>query len=279
MEGIYMIKVEIIGMGFMGCALAYAIKKSYQNSIIIGKDKNPENIQKCISYNLIQSTIPKNWQPDFIFIATPVKTIPDIVKENYKRFKKYNHTIISDIGSVKENILSQIYHKYQDIRYISSHPMSGSEKSGPQNINQNIFYQKPVILIPHPTNNTIIPPIKEFWEKLGANVFIMSSKSHDKTVSILSHIPHILSYSLLLLAKEEEIDAKLSGRSFYDITRIGKSSPTLWSDILIQNANFVSKHLPKLIQILTDFKNAIEDKDNEKIKKLISIAKSYRENM
>jgi len=192
-----------------------------------------------------------------------------------------SRTLITDIGSSKVET-SKIIKKFlrKDIQWIQSHPITGSEVSGPEYGKVNMFEDKWCILIKDKkTNLRCLKFISSFWKKVGSKIVIMDSKKHDKIFSITSHLPHLIAYNLVKSAqdfeKKQKYDLiKFSAGGLRDFSRIAASNEIMWRDIFFDNKINVSKAIDIFIKNLNSFKKDIKLKNNNSIlKKLIQTKK------
>ena len=190
-------------------------------------------------------------------------------------------TIITDIGSAKLES-SKIIKKFlrKDVSWIQSHPITGSEVSGPEHGKHDMFEKKWCVLIKE--NNTkkkFLLLLKNFWKKIGAKVAVMTSEKHDKIFSITSHLPHLIAYNLVKSAqdfeKKQNYDLiKYSAGGLRDFSRIAASNEIMWRDIFFTNKKNISKAIDLFIKNLHSFKKDINLKNNKSIlRKLIQTKK------
>ena len=199
------------------------------------------------------------------------------------KINKYllHKTIITDVGSSKELVLVSIKKKLKKgISWVSSHPISGSEVSGPEFGNSNLFFDKWCILIKEQkSNRKDLTFLIKFWKKIGSKVVIMDSKKHDKIFSMTSHLPHLIAYNLVKTAtdfeKQNKYDLiKFSAGGLRDFSRIAASNEIMWRDIFFNNQSNISKVIDLFVKNLKSFKKDIQSKNNKSlIKKLIETKK------
>ena len=249
----------------------FVYEKSKANISKIKKLKLP-----CIIINDFQSVIPKL---DFIIFCTPMSEYEKIILKINKYLKP--KTIITDVGSSKENYLALIKKKLKnDISWTSSHPIAGSEVSGPEFGDSNLFLNKWCILIKEQNSNKKhLIFLRKFWKKIGSKVVIMDSKKHDAVFSMTSHLPHLIAYNLVKTAtdfeKKKKYDLiKYSAGGLRDFSRIAASNEIMWRDIFFNNQSNISKAIDLFVKNLKSFKKDINSKNNKSlIKKLINAKK------
>jgi len=275
--------ILIIGCGLIGSSLLRVIDKKKICKKIFVYEKSKANIIKieklklpCLITNDFKNVIPKI---DLIIFCTPMSEYTKIIS----KINKYltNKTIITDVGSSKEIPLALIKKKLKKgISWTSSHPISGSEVSGPEFGDSNLFLGKWCILIKEKdTNKKHLVFLEKFWKKVGSKVVKMNSKKHDSVFSMTSHLPHLIAYNLVKSAqdfeKQKKYDLiKYSAGGLRDFSRIAASNEIMWRDIFFNNQSNISKVIDLFIQNLKSFKQDIKSKNNKSIiKKLIETKK------
>ena len=192
-------------------------------------------------------------------------------------------TIITDIGSAKMNS-SKIIKKFlkNGINWTQSHPIAGSEVSGPEHGKENMFVDKWCVLIKDKkTNLKHLRFLNSFWRKVGSKTVLMSSEKHDQIFSITSHLPHLIAYNLVKSAKDYEKKIKLdlikySAGGLRDFSRIAASNEIMWRDIFFDNSYNISKTIDIFVKNLKDFKKDIQLKKNKSIINKLTKAKKVR---
>ena len=281
-------KVCIIGCGLIGSSLARAIKKNNLADKIVSSNRSDTINKKVIELKIVdQSSMDTKKMvegSDLVIIATPLSSYEDVILKIKDSLK--NGTILTDVGSVKGNIISLIEKNIpENISWIPSHPIAGTEESGPESGFSELFIDRWCILTPSKkASEKEINLLKSFWEKIGSKVDIMEAKQHDYILSITSHIPHLIAYNVvnttLNIQDEKQSDiVKYSAGGLRDFTRIAASDPIMWRDIFIQNKKNTSEMINKFIENLEDLKEAIESEDGKKLEKIFLKTKKIRKNI
>ena len=275
--------VLIIGCGLLGSSLARRISKKKMARKIIVYEKSKSNIAKINKLKLpikIVKTLKDGVEvSDLIIFCTPMSEYRRIILQINKFISP--KTLITDIGSSKIESLKIIKKSLKkNVHWISSHPIAGSEVSGPEHGRENIFENKWCILIKDKkTNLRHLKFLNSFWKKLGSKTVIMNSQKHDKIFSITSHLPHLVAYNLVKTAQDfEKIQKfnliKYSAGGLRDFSRIAASNEIMWRDIFFDNKNNVIKAIDLFIKNLNAFKKDISIKNDKSIlKKLIQTKK------
>ena len=274
-------KIGMIGLGLMGGSIAKALAKNE----VIAFDKNREALEKAVEEGVITKyTLEINDEfkdVDILFICTPVKYIYQYVKDASKYVKK--DCVITDIGSTKNDIVTRVEKDLPDINFVGAHPMVGSEKIGYDNSSKDLFRNSYYIITKTSnTKETNIEKLYEVIKELKANPIIMNSDEHDRAVSIISHVPHIIASNLVNLAQISENKNEmrmLASGGFKDITRIASASPEMWQNICIQNKQEVLKGIQNFKNILNEFEKNLIDNDEGKILEYFEDAKQYRDSI
>jgi cyclohexadieny/prephenate dehydrogenase len=275
--------ILIIGCGLLGSSLLRRIQKKKLAKRIYIYEKSKSNIIKIkklklpgILVNEVEDGVKKS---DLIIFCTPMSEYKNLILKINKFLLK--STIITDIGSSKIES-SKIIKKYlrKDIVWTQSHPIAGSEVSGPEYGKQDMFENKWCVLIKEKnTKKKNLTILSSFWKKMGSKVAIMSPEKHDKIFSITSHLPHLIAYNLVKSAQDfEKIQnydlIKYSAGGLRDFSRIAASNEIMWRDIFFNNKQNISKAIDLFIKNLNSFKKDINSQNNKSIlRKLIQTKK------
>ena len=278
-------KVCIIGCGLIGSSLARAIKKHNLSEKIVSSNRSDIVNKKVLELKIVDDSSSDTQKmvndSDLIVIATPLSSYENVILKINNSLK--NGMILTDVGSVKEGVISLVEKAIpKDVSWIPSHPIAGTEESGPEAGFSELFKNRWCILTPSKkAKGKDIDTLKSFWKKIGSKVDIMDAKQHDYILSITSHIPHLVAYNIVntsINIQEEKQSAiiKYSAGGLRDFTRIAASNPIMWRDIFIQNKTNTSKAIEKFIANLEDLKNAIENDDGKKLEEIFIKTKKIR---
>ena len=275
--------ILIIGCGLLGSSVLRSIHKNKLANKIFIYEKSKKNISTLKKLKLpgkvVSSLKEAVTKSNFIIFCTPMSEYKNIITKinNYI----VPNTLITDVGSSKIES-SKIIKKYlkKGIAWTSSHPIAGSEVSGPQHGKSNMFEGRWCILVKEKsTIKKNLNFLKKFWEKIGSKVTIMSPEKHDKIFSITSHLPHLIAYNLVKSAqdfeKKQSYDLiKFSAGGLRDFSRIAASNEIMWRDIFFNNNRNISNAIDLFIKNLKSFKVDINSKNNKSIiNKLIQTKK------
>ena len=278
-------KICIIGCGLIGSSIARGIKKNKLATKVVSSNRSNSTNKKVIRLKIVDEASSDTKKivkgSDLIIIASPLSSYKNIILKIKSSLK--NGAILTDVGSVKKNVISLIEKNIpKNISWISSHPIAGTEDSGPESGFSQLFKNKWCILTPgKQSNNKDIKLLEKFWKKLGSRVDVMDAKQHDYILSITSHMPHLIAYNIVNTAlkikkKKDRNIVKYSAGGLRDFTRIAASNPVMWRDIFIQNRKNTSKIIDKFIKNLKDLKKAIKNKNEKKLEKIFKKTKKIR---
>ena len=277
--------IFIIGCGLLGSSLIRSISKKKIAKKIFIYEKSKSHIAKIKKLRL-PGTILKSLEAgaansDFIIFCTPMSEYKKIILKMNKFLSP--KTLITDVGSSKiesSNVIKKTLKK--GINWIPSHPIAGSEVSGPEHGRENMFENKWCVLIrDKKTNLKQLKFLTSFWKKVGTKTVIMSSNQHDKIFSITSHLPHLIAYNLVKSAQDFEKTLrfdliKYSAGGLRDFSRIAASNEIMWRDIFFSNKANVIKAIDLFIKNLKSFKKDINFKNNRSILKKLILTKKVR---
>jgi prephenate dehydrogenase len=277
--------ISIIGCGLIGSSILRAIKKKklakaikvFDTSKEVTTYLKKENICTNVTNDIRQCVI----DSDLIIIATPLSSYKEIILSIKDSLKK--NAILTDTGSVKKEVIKIIHNiNLTDIHWIPSHPIAGTEESGPSAGQAEMFENRWCIVSP-PKNcaEQPIQNLKSFWEKIGSKVKIMTPEVHDEILSLTSHLPHAIAYNIVktVMSVEDKLKQEViqySAGGLRDFTRIAASNPTMWKDIFLDNSENLSKGIDSFIEKLKELKKAIDDKNGDKLFQIFNSTKEVR---
>jgi prephenate dehydrogenase len=277
-------KITVIGCGLIGSSILRAIEKKNLAKEINAYDKSKEvssYLSKNFKFKICNDAADAVKNADLVVISSPLSSYNAILSQIKANLKK--GSILTDTGSAKKEINKIINDlNLSDISWIASHPIAGTEYSGPDSGFAELFENRWCILC---AENNIekkeIEKLNKFWTDLGSRVKLMSFKHHDYVLSLTSHLPHAIAYSIVKTAISDDNKFKddiiqYSAGGLRDFTRIAASDPLMWRDIFIDNSDNILKVLDNYSKNLDEIKNAIYNKDGEKLMKIFSSTKKVR---
>jgi len=280
-------KITIIGVGLIGGSLGLAIKALQSPPKVVGVSRSEQTIEKAIKVEAIDegttSKIDAVKDADLVFIATPISSIVGTIKEITPHLKP--GAIVTDVGSTKSTIVKTVEEFLPpEIFFIGGHPMAGSEQQGVLFANATLFRNSYYLLTPTQRTNTMaFKKLHSLLTGIGAQVLAVDPDKHDKIVSTISHLPHILSAALVNLASKQTKESKnlllVAAGGFRDMTRIAASDPDMWRDICIENSAAILEALDEFRKELMSFQSTIEDRKESQLKDKFKEAQSVRLNL
>ncbi|PAF43094.1 prephenate dehydrogenase [Helicobacter sp. 11S03491-1] len=235
----------IIGLGLIGGSMGLALQETKMFKTILGYDINPLHMQQALSLGLVDECVSLNeiQECDVIFLAIPLDGVIQTL-ENFHNIP--SHTTIIDLGGAKEKIAHEIPSGIRK-NFIGAHPMSGTEFYGPKAALKDLFKNRIIILTDLENSGEFqVAYAKEIFVSIGMRIIKMNSKEHDQHLALISHLPHVISYALantVLSRENPQTILALVGGGFKDMSRISKSSPIMWKDVLKQNKENILKSI------------------------------------
>ena len=277
-------KILIIGCGLIGSSiLRGSITKKISKHYFV-YEKSKKNIRKIKKIDnkirILKKLDDKLSDVDLVVLSTPMSEYEKIIPNLNKYLNK--NCLITDVGSTKENILKlKNKNLSKSLDWITSHPISGSEVSGPEYGTKNLFVNKWCVVVSD-KNKIKQSKLLKFWKKLGSNVIIMDAKIHDKIFSITSHLPHLIAYNLIKTAqdfqkKQKKNIIKFSAGGLRDFSRIAASNEIMWRDIFFNNKRNIVSAINLFINNLNSFKKNIKNLDDKTLRKKLINSKKVRQ--
>ncbi len=267
--------ITIIGLGLIGGSMALALKK-ISKATIYGIDRNKLHLDKAKELNLIDrvSTVYNISDSDVVIIAVPVDKIASIAADVLNKINK--NAIVIDTGSIKFNICNSLKDHPMRENFVASHPIAGTEYSGPEAAFESLFEgKKNIICDPESTRVDLLNKALDIFEAIGMKKEFMDSREHDEHIAYVSHLSHISSFMLgktvMEIEKTDKNIFNLAGSGFESTVRLAKSSPMTWTPIFIENKNSILKSLDEYIKNLKEFAELISD---EKFDALFEVMQS-----
>jgi prephenate dehydrogenase len=274
-------RVCIIGVGLIGGSLALQLHEKKISSRLIGVDASEEHLQKALELELVDEVLPLDEAieaSEVIILAMPVDSMIKLLPALLDRIE---NQIVIDLGSTKLPSVNAVKNHPKRGRYVATHPMWGTEYSGPQAAVRGAFENKAVIICnAEESDEDALAWTKAMYKKIGMHLLEMDAKAHDLHAAYVSHISHITSFALantvLQKEKKEQAIFELASAGFESTVRLAKSNPAMWVPIFMQNKENVLDVLKEHIAQLTRFKESIEKDDNEYLMRLIEDANKIR---
>ena len=280
-------KISIIGCGLIGSSILRAVNEKKLASKISVYDKSSkvtDYLKKNFSVETNNNISDAVKDSDLVIIASPLSSYKEILLSVHSNLKE--NVILTDTGSAKKEVNKIISNlNLKNVNWIASHPIAGTEYSGPEAGFANLFNNRWCILsADEKVKKEKINELEKFWSRLGSKVKFMSFEDHDYILSLTSHLPHAVAYSIVKTAINNEDKFKndviqYSAGGLRDFTRIAASDPLMWKDIFIDNSDNILKVLDNYSKNLEEIKNAIKNKDSKKLLEIFSSTKKVRKDI
>ena len=277
--------ILIIGCGLIGSSILRGSlsKKISKNIYVFEKSKKNISLIKKIDKKIkfLNKIDHKVSNMDLIVLSTHMSQYNNLIKKLLRHISSKN--LITDTGSTKRNV-ENLINKNKKLKkiFIPSHPIAGSEVSGPEFGDKNLFKDKwCIILKGNDKSKKNKKKIEKFWKKLGSKIIFMNSIDHDKIFSITSHLPHLIAYNLVKTAidfqkKNKKSIIKYSAGGLRDFSRTAASNEIMWRDIFFENKDNIIDSINIFIRNLKKFKKLIKNQNNSNVLKILKNSKKIR---
>lgn len=273
------LQVGLIGLGLIGGSLGLAFRESPLVDKINGYDLDPETVKQAVDIGVIENAGGLEDAirgADVVFICVPLKAMPDLIKEISPLLKP--GCIVTDVGSVKHPVGQWLSELPESVYTVGGHPMAGSEKAGIKSADRYMFENALYALTPFgEVPLDVMEKLVRLLQETGARVKVLDAAVHDRSVAMISHLPHVLAYALLGLVEGSPECGLMAAGSFRDLTRVAASNRQLWEDILLSNRFEVAGAIERLIEKLASFKRDLDTGDRDLLGNWILIAQKVRE--
>lgn len=275
-------KVAIIGIGLIGGSAAIDLRTANFASAYWGVGRSKVNCDLALQLGLVDKILSKEeavQQADLIVLTVPVNSLIEELKWVLDRIQP--HQTVTDMGSTKGHIIDAIKDHPNRNRYVASHPMAGTENSGPGAAIPNLFRNKVCIICDKENSDTdAVTLVENLYRVLGMRLKYMDAHQHDMHAAYISHISHISSFVLastvLEKEKDEEAILEMAGGGFESTVRLAKSSPEMWAPIFHQNKIYLLEVMDTYIEKMYHFRNLINKNKNDELLDFMKQANEIR---
>jgi len=274
-------RLTVIGIGLIGGSIAMTLKQKGFVDHVIGVDNNPLHQDQALQMGIVDEMMSLEEaivSADLVVIATPVNIAENLLSTILDLIDKQ---VVFDVGSTKESIVQIANGHSKRGRFVPTHPMWGTEFSGPEAAQQDAFKEKATVICnKEQIDEDALILVKQVYEQLGMHIVYMDAMKHDIHVAYVSHISHITSFALAntVLEKEKESDAifELASGGFESTVRLAKSNAAMWVPIFMQNKENVLDVLNEHISQLKKFKSCLEKENSDYLSDLIENANGIK---
>ncbi len=278
-------RMTVIGVGLIGGSLALALKEAGFVTEVVGCGRGKPNLETALKLGIIdryerdpQKAVA---DADLVFLATPVRTLAAMVAEIAPALK--SGAILTDGGSVKGEVLRAITPLVPaGVHFVAGHPIAGTEKSGAEAAFAGLYRGKRCILTPTmKTDLQALEAVSAMWQAAGSEVVCMSAEKHDRVLAAISHLPHMVAYSLVNAVGSydhyEENILEYSAGGFRDFTRIASSDPTMWRDIALSNRDALLEMMAQFETFFAELKQDVQNGDMDRLFEFFVRSKQLRD--
>ncbi|MDQ2093797.1 prephenate/arogenate dehydrogenase family protein [Rhodalgimonas zhirmunskyi] len=267
-------RIALIGLGLIAGSMAHALRRAGFEGEITGYARSAETREIAREINLVdrvcESASEAAQDADLVVLCVPVGVMGAVAKEIAPVLKP--GATVSDVGSVKQAVIDSVApHIPEGVHFVPTHPMAGTEHSGPRAGFAELFDNRWCLIVPAPGSDPqAIDKIDELWRALGSTTEVMEIAHHDLLCAIVSHVPHLIAYTMVGVAddfsrvSEQEV-IKFSAAGFRDFTRIAASDPTMWRDVFLENKEATLEILGRFTEELFALQRAIRTGDGEQL--------------
>jgi prephenate dehydrogenase len=277
--------LAIAGLGQMGASFAMAVRKFLPEVRLTGWAPTQAEVEKAIELGVVDEASTNSEeilsQADVVMLAMPISPLIDFVNERVKEFKE--GSIVTDLSSVKSDIVDGIRPALceQGVHFIGGHPMAGTEKTGMENGDSDMYRDKVVFITPFSTDDpAAISIIRELWRGIGGNTFEVDAVDHDVTLARSSHVLHInsnITTHVCLQAPNKDLAMLACGGAFRDTSRISSSNPDLWVNVTKHNKQAILKAMDETLDQVSHVRSWIEGEDWDSLYQFLAEGKALRD--
>ena len=277
-------KIAIIGMGLIGASIARANRRAGLATVMAGYDADPAAMADVAALALVDdatdSAAAAVADADLVIMAVPVGAVGAVAETIIPHMKP--GAVLTDTGSTKRSVLRDVApHLNETIIWLPSHPLAGTEHSGPQAGIEHLFDGRYWIVLPLDAPESALLEFESFVTGLGSVVERMTPDYHDKVLALTSHLPHLIAYTIVGTAVDLEQQLKndvirFSASGFRDFTRIAASDPVMWRDVFLNNDEAVLEMLQRFSEDLSYLQRAIRWQEGDKLEDLFSRTREIR---
>ena len=270
--------VTVVGAGLIGGSVGLALQRRGLVRQVIGVGRRESSLRRAKQLGVVTATTTSLElgvkEAEFVVVATPVETVVDRIRAVADHCLP--DAVVTDAASTKQSIVESIGDSGLGDLFVGSHPMAGSEKTGPEAADPDLFQGRLVVVTP--TGETAVQRteiVERFWESLGARTLQMDPAVHDEAVANASHLPHVLASALAATANERALS--VVGTGWLDTTRIAAGDAELWRQILMDNRSRIIAEIDKLSGVLRGFRQALADSNDAELIRLLQQGKERRD--
>ena len=277
-------KAAILGVGLLGASFSLALKKNGLCGNVWGFGRSTANLEQAKNMGIIDffasDPAAACSDADLVLLAAPVGSFAELAKRASSSLKK--GAVVTDVGSVKGRLVRELEGIMPPgVHFVGSHPIAGSDRSGIQYADRDLFRDALCILTPTERSDTsAVSTVAELWQKFGAKVMNMDPDQHDRVYAAVSHLPHIIAYAMVNTVSDiDRSFLSYCGQGFRDMTRIAASSPDIWTDISLLNRENIREMIAVFRKNLDAMDAHLKSLDADGLKKHFARASESRKSI
>ncbi|WP_305044347.1 prephenate dehydrogenase [Geoalkalibacter sp.] len=286
-NSLYIPRLAVVGVGLIGGSLALALREAGAVGEVIGIGRGPANLEKALELGIVdritQDVVEGTREADLVFLATPVCKIGEVASAIMPHLKA--GVVLTDGGSVKASVIAEIEPLLRPgVAFVPGHPIAGTEQSGAEAAFATLYRKRRCILTPTArTDAQALDLVRRMWRLAGSEVVVMDAEKHDRVLAAISHLPHMVAYSLVNAVgsydRYEENILEYSAGGFRDFTRIASSDPTMWRDIALTNREALIEMMERFERFLAELKEDVRQGAGDKLFEFFQRSKDLRDNI
>lgn len=277
-------RVALIGLGLIASSIHWAIKRGGLAQTVTGYARSAETRQTAREIGLCDEVFDTAQEAardaDLVILCVPVGVMGSVAREIAPVLKP--GATVSDVGSVKQAVIDAVRPELPpEVHFVPAHPMAGTEQSGPQSGFAELFDNRWCLIVPDGADAAATERLEAFWQALGSNTERMDVAHHDLLCAVVSHIPHLIAYTMVGVAddlrrvSDQEV-VKFSAAGFRDFTRIAASDPTMWRDVFMNNKDATLEILGRFTEELFALQRAIRTGDGDHLHEYFTRTRAIR---
>lgn len=286
-SSLFIPRLAVVGVGLIGGSLALALREAGAVGEVIGIGRGQANLEKALELGIVdritQDLVEGTRDADLVFLATPVCKLGEVAAAIMPHLKP--GAVVTDGGSVKAHVIDEIEPLLRPgIAFVPGHPIAGTEQSGAEAAFATLYRKRRCILTPTArTPAEALDLVRRLWQLVGSEVVVMDAEKHDRILAAISHLPHMVAYSLVNAVgsydRYEENILEYSAGGFRDFTRIASSDPTMWRDIALTNRPALIEMMERFERFFAELKEDVRDAEGEKLFEFFQRSKELRDNI
>lgn len=277
-------RIAVLGPGVLGGSIALALREKHPDKSLVLWGRNAARVHEIrtsglqdVTDNLAEAVA----EADLVILAVPIESLEELGRSILKAGLKKG-VCVTDVGSVKvwpHQTLGRLMDS-KGISFIGSHPMAGSEKTGFQAADANLFVGASCILTnEHRQTKELVMQLERFWKGLGASTSVMTAQEHDRLVGRISHLPHVLATVCAITALKNVEDGSFSGQGLRDTSRVAAGDPSMWAEILLQNRSQIVDPLRNAALTLSKMAEDLTKQDRAEVLRVLTDGRIRRETL